>query len=124
MRNGALLLGLVVVFLTLGVPRRLAGDTGRASPQSAESELCREHGGTPRTAPGSRGEGQVCVVRYGLRVYHMVAIAADGFDEGTARYQRQGCEEARREQRDSTVSGRPRETFIYHPTTGVCERTP
>jgi len=104
--KGVLLLGLVAVFLTFGVPRWLARDVAA---HSDVSRLCREHGGTPR-------KGQVCVVRYGARVYRMDAITPDGFDVDTARYQRRGCEEARREH--------PRQAFIYHPTTGVCERRP
>jgi hypothetical protein len=94
-RAAALLLALVVVFLTVGVPRRLAGDVAR-HPDVAR--LCRDHGGTPR--------GQACVVRYGARVYRMDAITPTGFDEDTARYQRRGCAQ---------------QGFIYHPRTGVCE---
>ena len=58
-----------------------------------------------------------CTVRYGRQAYLMDAITRDGFDEDTARYQRQGCEEA---QRTLTARGR-RQAFIYHPVTGVCE---
>jgi hypothetical protein len=99
-RRVGLLLGVVAVFLTVGVPRRLAGDVAR-HPDVAK--LCREHGGTP--------EAQACVVRYGARVYFMDAITAEGFDEDAARYQREGC-----------ARGRPRQAFVYHPATGVCER--
>ena len=116
-RSGCLVLGLVAVFLTVGVPRRLAGDAGPARPHAGVGlwKLCRDHGGTPTTAPGS-GDRRVCAVRYGRQVYVMDAITPDGFDEDTARYQRRGCEEAGREQRA------PRPSFVYHPTTGVCER--
>jgi hypothetical protein len=108
------LAALVVVFLTLGVPRWLAGDVARVVPNAhAEfSKLCREHGGTPATT-------QRCSVRYGRRVYLMDAITPDGFDEDTARYQRQGCE-----QQESHAPSRPRRPFIYHPATGVCEHRP
>jgi hypothetical protein len=116
-RSGCLMLCLVAVFLTVGVPRWLAGDAGPARSHADVGlwKLCRDHGGTPTTAAGSEA-GRVCTVRYGRQVYVMDAITHDGFDEDTARYQRQGCEEARREQRA------PRPSFIYHPTTGVCER--
>ena len=96
-------MGLVAVFLTFGVPRWLARDVAA---HSDVSRLCREHGGTPHTA-------ERCAVRYGERVYLMDAISADGFDEDTARYQRQGC-----------AAGRPRRAFVYHSKTGVCERRP
>jgi hypothetical protein len=114
----------VVVFLTVGVPRWLAGDHAPIALRSAASfaRLCREHGGTPATTPGpgSTGAQSLCTVRYGQRVYRMDAITPDGFDEDTARFQRQGCLQANREQRSLTGPGhRPR--FIYHPTTGVCE---
>ena len=107
-RRRWLLAALVVVFLTLGLPRWLAGDVAPAArnPQAEFSKVCREHGGTPHTA-------ERCAVRYGERVYLMDAISADGFDEDTARYQRQGC-----------AAGRPRRAFVYHSKTGVCERRP
>lgn len=128
-RKGGLVLVLVAVFLTFGVPRWLAGDN---SPVGSDGDanfakLCRDHGGTPTTAPGSgtkTGAQPFCTVRYGRHVYRMDAITPDGFDEDTARFQRQGCEEARREQRASAAPGQRRESFIYHPTTGVCERRP
>ena len=116
-RRGWLLLVVVVVFLTFGVPRWLAGDVGETTSHGTAdfTKLCREHGGTP-----ARGAQPVCTVRYGGQVYRMDAITPAGFDADTARFQRQGCELARREQQGS---GR-RESFIYHPTTGVCERRP
>jgi hypothetical protein len=122
-RIGCLVLGLVAVFLTVGVPRRLAGDAGPVPSHAGANlgRLCRDHGGTPTPTTEDRG---VCTVRYGRRVYLMDAITRDGFDEDTARYQRLGCEEARREERASTGRGRRRPSFVYHPTTGVCERTP
>ena len=93
--------GLVVVFLTLGLPRWVAGDAGRVVPNADAqfTKVCREHGGTPHAA-------QRCAVRYGGRVYLMDAIRPDGFDQDTARYQRMGCAQR---------------GFSYHPATGVCE---
>jgi hypothetical protein len=52
----------------------------------------------------------------------MDAITPAGFDEDTARYQRRGCDEARREETAVSATRRRRRSFIYHPTTGVCER--
>ena len=105
-RRAWLLAALVVAFLTVGVPRWLAGDVARVAPnpEATFTKVCREHGGTP-------GTKERCAVRYGDRVYLMDAISADGFDEDTARYQRMGC-----------AQGRPRQAFVYHPKTGVCER--
>jgi hypothetical protein len=126
-RNACLMLGLVAVFLTFGVPRRLAGDVGPvASPADVSfARLCRDHGGTPTTARASTagaGRQGFCTVRYGRRVYRMDAITPDGFDADTARYQRLGCEEARRGQQASRAPGQRRRSFVYHPRTGVCER--
>ena len=119
-RGWAVLL-LVVVFLTVGVPRWLAGDTAPSgSNEDARfSKVCRDHGGTPATTPASgvNGHDLRCTVRYGQRVYLMDAVTPEGFDEDTARFQREGCDEARRQ-----ASGRRRDSFVYHPTTGVCER--
>ena len=125
-----LVLAFVVVFLTVGVPRWFVGSGG--APLAAHTDaklarLCRDHGGTPSTAPagGANGGAQpFCTVRYGGEVYRMDAITPAGFDEDTADYQRQGCEEARREERASTAPGHRRRSFIYHPTTGVCEHRP
>jgi hypothetical protein len=126
-RKGALVLVFVVVFLTVGVPRWLDGDVPLvgSSAEATFAQVCREHGGTPSTPRGSATstEDQRCTVRYGGRVYLMDAITSHGFDEDTARFQRQGCEEARRQQQASPAPGH-RETFVYHPTTGVCERRP
>ena len=119
-RKLCLLALLAVAFLPFGVPRWLAGDVEPASSHAASrlSTLCREHGGTPRTTAGARS---LCTVRYGGQDYVMDAITTAGFDEDTARFQRQGCDEARRGERASTASPGRRRPFIYHPTTGVCE---
>jgi hypothetical protein len=127
-RRWLLVLALVIVFLTLGVPRWLAGDD---APDGSHADanfakVCRDHGGTPRTASGagtSTEPQRFCTVRYGGRVYRMDAITPNGFDEDTARFQRQGCEQARSEQ-SASAPGQHRESFIYHADTGVCERRP
>jgi hypothetical protein len=125
-RKGGLVLLLAVVFLPFGVPRWLDGDAPPAGSRAdaSFSKLCRDHGGTLSTAPASTTKSRAqrfCTVRYGRRVYRMDAITPDGFDEDTARFQRQGCEEARRQQKASTAPGHRRQSFVYHPTTGVCE---
>jgi hypothetical protein len=124
-RKACLLLLLAVAFLPFGVPRWLNHD---APPVSSHADgnfsaLCRDHGGTPRPmrAPGTTTKARRCTVRYGRHDYVMDAITTGGFDEDTARYQRQGCDEARREERASNAP-RLRRSFVYHPTTGVCER--
>ena len=120
-RRGSLLALLAIAFLPFGVPGWLGGD---APPAGADAggrlaALCRDHGGTPRTGRGPAARS-FCTVRYGRRDYVMDAITAAGFDEDTARYQRQGCDEARRADRGSHA---PRgRGFVYHPATGVCER--
>ena len=129
-RKGGLVLVLaVVILLAFGVPRWLESD---APPEGSNadtsfSKVCREHGGTPTAAPGSGTKTtaqRFCAVRYGRRVYRMDAITPHGFDEDTARFQRQGCKEADRHQRASTVPGHRRPSFVYHPATGVCEHSP
>jgi hypothetical protein len=124
-RKGCLLLLLSVALLPFGIPRWLNHD---AAPVGSHADgkfstLCREHGGTPRTAATEMNTtaASFCTVRYGGHDYRMDAITAAGFDSDTARYQRQGCDEARREQRASNAP-RHRRSFIYHATTGVCER--
>ena len=104
-----LAVALTAVFLTLGLPRWLAGDVGPVA-HADFSEVCREHGGTPRPAPGTTT--LACMVRYGDRVYRADAITPHGFDQDAARFDRQGCQATAGERR----------AFIYHPDTGVCER--
>jgi hypothetical protein len=121
-RRSALVLALAVLLVPLGVPRVLdrtsAPLPSRAGPGFAA--LCREHGGTPTTTAGSaRG---ACVVRYRRHDYRMDAITPRGFDEDSARFQRQGCALAR--QRAPRASGERGETFVFHPATGICERRP
>jgi hypothetical protein len=126
-RKSGVILVVALLFLPFGVPRWIAGDGASAGSDAAATfgKLCRDHGGTPRRPPGSVTRAQpqrACTVRYGGHVYVMDAITPDGFDEDTARYQRQGCDEARRAQRASPARWHRRQSFIYHPTTGVCER--
>jgi hypothetical protein len=126
-RKGGLLLLLSVALLPFGVPRWLNHDGAPVSSHADGdlSTLCLAHGGTPRTAPvpGTTTKARgFCTVRYGRHDYLMDAITAAGFDIDTARYQRQGCDEARRQERAVNASRRGRRSFIYHPATGVCER--
>jgi hypothetical protein len=116
-RRTWLLLAAVAVFLTVGLPRWLAGDVAPppTHTRATFTKLCRQHGGTPAS-----GAQPVCTVRYGHQVYRMDAITPTGFDQDTANYQRQGCQLARSEQ----PSRGHRQTFVYHPTTGVCEHRP
>ena len=125
-RKGWLVIAFVVVFLTVGLPRFLNDDDASptsSDPTAAFTKVCREHGGTPRT----QGSGtnappeQFCTVSYGGRVYRMDAITARGFDRDTAKFQRQGCEQAAGQAGDG---GDDDQRFVYHPTTGVCERRP
>lgn len=123
--RGGLVLGLVALFLTVGLPRFLAGDVAPPTASRAQTDvakLCRAHGGTARTPPGSQtnaNDRTFCTVRYGGRVYRMDAITPDGFDADTAHFQRLGCEDANRQH--PAGDGR-RPVFVYHPITGVCER--
>ena len=121
-RRAWIVLALVPVFLTFGVPRWFAGDDRPAGSHSEAgfAKLCRQHGGT-RAGGGAAGTAaaaqQFCTVRYGGRVYRMDAITANGYDQDTAAFQRQGCEQEQR------TSGRPR-SFVFHRDTGVCEHRP
>jgi len=120
-RKAWLVVAFVVVFLTFGVPRWLSGDQeGTSSPTAAGfAKLCRQHGGTPHAPPAGTAASaqQFCTVRYGDTVYRMDAITPTGFDEDTAKFQRQGCQQAQAE------PGR-RGSFVYHAATGVCEHRP
>lgn len=126
--KAGLVVALVAVFLTLGLPRFLVDDSGPvgSSGDATFDKVCRDHGGTPaaRRGAGTSTDQQRCTVRYGASVYLMDAITPDGFDEDTARFQRQGCEEARRQERASSAPGHRRRAFVYHPDTGVCEHRP
>ena len=125
-RNVLVVLLLALVLIPFGVPRFLTSDDD--SPAGARDDVrfakvCREHGGTPGAGANSESQ-RVCRVRYGAHVYLMDAITPDGFDADTAKFQRQGCAEARRQAQASAGSGQPRETFVYHPKTGICEKRP
>jgi hypothetical protein len=113
-RRAWIVLALVPVFLSFGVPRWFAGDDRPAGShtEAGFAKLCRQHGGTP-AGGGATGQ-EFCTVRYGGRVYRMDAITANGFDRDTAAFQRQGCEQEQR------TSGRP-QAFVFHRDTGVCE---
>jgi hypothetical protein len=105
------------VFLTVGLPRWLQHDTGSGAgdPAATFANACRDHGGTL-----GRSAGQPrCTVRYGRTVYLMDAVTPSGFDEDTAGFQKQGCEQARADAAPGSKT-----VFVYHPTTGVCEHRP
>lgn len=121
-RRAAIAAVAVGVFLTLGLPRWLQHDGGSkaSSPAATFAKVCRAHGGT-LASPAAAGGQKRCTVTYGGTVYLMDAITTTGFDEDTAAFQRQGCEQARSEE---STSGSARRTFVYHPTTGVCEHRP
>jgi hypothetical protein len=119
-RRGVLVLALAVLIVPFGVPRVL--DHTRAPATSADPSfvaLCRDHGGTPAAAAGAQ---RACVVRYGRHVYRMDTITPTGFDDDAARFQRQGCVEAR--QRSLHASSGRGATFVFHPDSGICERRP
>jgi hypothetical protein len=116
-RRAAIAVVAVAVFLTVGLPRWLQHDagSGAGSPGATFAKVCRDHGGTL-----GRSAGQPrCTVRYGRTVYLMDAVTPTGFDEDTAGFQKQGCQQARAD----AVAG-SKTVFVYHPTTGVCEHRP
>ena len=118
-RRALIAVAAVAVFLTFGLPRWLQHDAGTASdPAATFAKVCRDHGGT-LARPAAAGGQQRCTVRYGGTVYLMDAVTPTGFDEDTAGFQKQGCEQARRD-----ASPGERTVFVYHPTTGVCEHRP
>jgi hypothetical protein len=119
-RRGALVLVLAVLLVPLGVPRVLDRvPAPRTSAGSGFTTVCRAHGGRPATTGGAAG--RACLVRYGHRVYRMDAITPRGFDADAASFQRRGCALARR---DASGSGGRGETYVFHATTGICERRP
>src|SRR6478672_11962974 len=74
-RKAALLAVFAVVFLTIGVPRFLAGDpkTVNTNTPASFAKLCRAHGGTVAAGGGAQTQ-PFCEVRYGATVYRMDAI--------------------------------------------------
>ena len=124
-RKAALLAVSAAVFLTIGVPRFLAGDPTPVNTNTPASfaKLCRAHGGTVAGATGPRTQ-PFCEVRYAATMYRMDAITRSGFDEDTAAFQRQGCVQANDEAEAAAAGGTPDRTFVYHALTGVCEHRP
>jgi hypothetical protein len=116
-RRAALVIAAVALFLTVGLPRWLQHDagSGAGSPAATFAKVCRDHDGTL-----GRSAGQPrCTVRYGKSVYLMDAVTPTGFDEDTAGFQKQGCEQARADAAPGSKT-----VFVYHPITGVCEHRP
>jgi hypothetical protein len=124
-RKAALLGAFAVVFLTIGVPRFLAGDPTPVNSGTPANfaKLCHAHGGTVAAGTGAQTE-PFCEVRYGGHVYRMDAITRAGFDQDTAAFQRQGCQQANDEAKAAAAGRQPDRTFVYHALTGVCEHRP
>jgi hypothetical protein len=116
-RRAAIVVVAIAVFLTIGLPRWLQHDSGSGAgdPAATFAKVCRDHGGTL----GSSGGQPRCTVRYGGTVYLMDAVTPTGFDEDTAGFQKQGCQQARADAAPGSST-----VFVYHPTTGVCEHRP
>jgi hypothetical protein len=116
-RRAVLVVAAVAVFLTIGLPRWLQQDagSGAGSPAATFAKVCRDHGGTLGRSAGQ----QRCTVRYGRTTYLMDAVTPTGFDEDTAGFQKQGCQQARTDAAPGSKT-----VFVYHPTTGVCEHRP
>src|SRR6478672_4187880 len=124
-RRAWLLPVLMIAFLTVGLPSWLVGEGRPAAPDGAAIfvKLCRERGGTLVTTPPSAAVPRVernCVVHYAGTEYVMDAVTPHGWDGESARLQQSGCEDADRQ--GSIVPRNLRTRFVYHPTTGVCER--
>jgi len=114
---------LVLLFLLVGLPRWLESDSSTTvNAGTSFSTTCRNHGGRPVVTGSASAVTRVCLVRYGRRVYRMDGVTPYGFDRDAAHYQRVGCTLARQLARASSPRGR-RPSFVYHPKTGVCERT-
>jgi len=123
--KAAIGVGFLVIFLTVGVPRIFSGDDSsvRSNGSVDFAKLCRDHGGTPsKTGTGASAQ-PVCSVTYGGEAYRMDAITSRGFDVDAAAFQKEGCDEARR-QAKADDAGAPQRTFVYHADTGVCEHRP
>jgi hypothetical protein len=113
----------VVVVAELAVPRLTRTAADETPADRAFATVCREHGGTPKLAPGSGDyvkDGRSCEIRYGGFAYEMYAVHPEGFSEREAADAHRACRvQAAQERRDPGGAG---VRFVWHARSGICER--
>jgi hypothetical protein len=120
------LLGSAVLVAAIAlVVQRSSGEDLTAA-DKAFVTVCREHGGTAELAPGSGDyvkDARDCTIEYGGESYEMYAVHPEGFSAREAEDARQACVKQAAQERLDPENGRTPKTFIWHATSGICEKS-
>jgi hypothetical protein len=124
----------LVAVLVLAVPagvlvQRSSGEDLTATDR-AFAKVCRDHGGTPKFAPGSGDyvkDFRGCEIEYAGDSYEMYAVHPEGFSAREAAQARRACTLLARQKRadarkNPAAAGSTR--VVWHPHSGICESKP
>jgi hypothetical protein len=117
-----------LVLAELVLPR-LRGDSNElTAADKSFMKVCRDHGGTPKLAPGSGDyvkDARYCEIVYGGDRYEMYAVHPEGFSDREAADAHRSClaqaEQERRQPEDGPAAT-PRR-FTWHPRSAICEKS-
>jgi hypothetical protein len=123
----AVIVGVAVLGEVAG-PRLMRAAADETPADKAFARVCREHGGTPKLAPGSGDyvkDGRFCEIRYGADTYEMYAVHPEGFNEREAARAHRTCiaqaAQARRDAKEGRRHAPVR--YAWHARSGICEQS-
>jgi hypothetical protein len=120
------LAALVVVAVLAGVLVQRSSGEDLTAADTAFVEVCRDHGGTPKLAPGSGNyvkDARDCTIEYGGESYEMYAVHPEGFSAREAADARAACRRQAAQERRDPENGKTPKTFTWHPRSGICEKS-
>jgi hypothetical protein len=115
----------VLAVLAFVLAQRVGGEDLTAA-DKAFVGVCRDHGGTPKLAPGSGNyvkDARDCTIEYGGESYEMYAVHPEGFSAREAEAARQACVKQAAQERLDPENGRTPARFTWHAKSGICEKS-
>jgi hypothetical protein len=130
LRSWPVLAALLVLAVLAGVLVQRSSGEDLTATDRAFAKVCREHGGTPKFAPGSGDyvkDFRGCEIEYAGDSYEMYAVHPEGFSTKEAAAARRACTLLARQKRadarkNPAAAGSTR--VVWHERSGICESKP
>ena len=124
------LVAVLVAAVPAGVLVQRSSGEDLTATDRAFAKVCRDHGGTPKFAPGSGDyvkDFRGCEIEYAGDSYEMYAVHPEGFSAREAAQARRACTLLARQKRadarkNPAAAGSTR--VVWHPHSGICESKP